>query len=250
MAARPIFLHHSDIETLLAYLLSLDVADRVLIICASRFAFHEYVQSRIPDDCPLFHPDLPSILRNKNLRIKYCTSIGALHALLATLNASQDGKDVAKQRSIRVRTQMYGRSILAICNSVSLHKKTPSFSAQGLGKMIAAAISAANFTNRNLIFSELSGLQSHNSDLDQSEESDIHNGLDNEDAQFESVLAANHDVEEDHQNEGLDNIWYQNVPLTNTTTRTFGSLESAWLGRTVTIKNVFERWCEYSDKDL
>ncbi|CAD0088995.1 unnamed protein product [Aureobasidium vineae] len=41
------------------------------------------------------------------------------------------------------------------------------------------------------------------------------------------------------------NSWDQDVSMLNITTKTFGTGERGWVGRTVRIRQVANRWCEF-----
>lgn len=43
-----------------------------------------------------------------------------------------------------------------------------------------------------------------------------------------------------------DDPWDQQLSMLNVTTKTFGVGERGWVGRTVSVRQVAERWCEFT----
>ncbi|KAE8378771.1 hypothetical protein BDV26DRAFT_260865 [Aspergillus bertholletiae] len=100
------------------------------------------------------------------------------------------------------------RPLMAILDSVALHLQTSEFSAQGLSRTFATAVEAASREGVDLVLCECQD-------------------------------AANHG-----DSERGEVLWYTNVPLLNSSVRRG---ESAWLGRSVPVKRVAQRWFEFNE---
>lgn len=112
-----------------------------------------------------------------------------------------------------------------LLNPIGLHRKTTDFSGQGLSKTFAAAVEAAHRSGRHLIIAEcLEGKEAAipQEDIEQYE-----------DGQEAEGRISNSDP------------WEEEVSILNVTTKSFGAGERGWVGRTVKIRRVAERWCHF-----
>ncbi|KAE8362852.1 hypothetical protein BDV27DRAFT_13639 [Aspergillus caelatus] len=100
------------------------------------------------------------------------------------------------------------KPLMAILDLVALHMQTSEFSAQGLSRTFANAVEAASREGMNLVLCECQDAASHDS------------------------------------NERGEVLWYTNVPLLNSSVRRG---ESAWLGRSVPVNRVAQRWFEFNE---
>jgi hypothetical protein len=46
---------------------------------------------------------------------------------------------------------------------------------------------------------------------------------------------------------GTSNPWDDEVSILNVTTKSFGAGERGWVGRTVKVRTIAERWCVFED---
>ncbi|OGM39324.1 hypothetical protein ABOM_011998 [Aspergillus bombycis] len=98
------------------------------------------------------------------------------------------------------------KPLMAILDLVALHLQTSEFSAQGLSRTFATAVEAASREGMDLVLCECQDASTQNDD----ERGEI--------------------------------LWYTNVPLLNSSVRRGGS---AWLGRSVPVNRVAQRWFEF-----
>jgi len=112
--------------------------------------------------------------------------------------------------------------MLAILNAIEAHRPTSAFSAQGLNRTWAGAVEAAHSTGSRLIVAEC-----HNDRYAP------------QPADAVTSEAAEADVAPP-----VD-PWDEEVSMLNVTTKTFGAGERGWVGRTVKIRTIAERWCRF-----
>ncbi|KAA8652478.1 uncharacterized protein ATNIH1004_001382 [Aspergillus tanneri] len=121
-------------------------------------------------------------------------------------------KNGSEQESIAGERKRAHRPLLAILDLVALHLSTSEFSAQGLSRTFAAAVETSSREQMDLVLCECQ--DSTGSDNDR------RGGA----------------------------LWHVYVPLLNSSVRT-GRDESTWGGRTVPVKQIAQRWFEFSSSD-
>lgn len=163
-------------------------------------------------------PTLRSLATSRTVEVAFCPDITHLRAYLATYitRISGSGDIIAAEDSS-------GQRILAILNLVQLHRPTSAFSAQGLNRTFSAAIEAAYHTQSQLIIAECPA---------DAPMPVIDHVVDLSDEQPPQRLAA-------------QSLWDEEVSILNVTTKSFGAGERGWVGRTVKLRTIAERWCTF-----
>jgi hypothetical protein len=113
--------------------------------------------------------------------------------------------------------------MLAILNLIRLHRHSSAFSACGLNRSMSVAVEAAYHTGSKLLLAEIP--QSYN----QSDDA----------ANPDSSPAA------DMVDMSTTNPWLEEVSMMNVTTKSFGAGGCGWVGRTITIATIAQRWCSF-----
>lgn len=252
MDIRPIVFHPIELAAFLQFILRR--RDRIfqLVICSSQDDFlhqllasmhHEKDLARLvaeaegrephainrivsrPHD--LLVPTLHQLATSRNVKITFCATLSRLQAYLSTLHvkdSSAIGNDIARP------------SFLALVNPIALHKNVASFSAQGLSRTFASAVDAAFHLKAKLIMVECPN-RAHSSQLANDESSD-------------DLMLVEDQVERDAGPPSEDrDPWEEQVSILNVTTKSFGAGERGWVGRTVKIKTIAERWCIFERID-
>ena len=163
-------------------------------------------------------PTLRSLAMSRTVNVVFCPDITHLRAYLATYALrSADGAtpDVG----------VGGKRILAILNLVQLHRPTSAFSAQGLNRTISVAMEAAHHASCQLLIAECSGPITAVPEVDDAAE----HALD--------VEASEHPVSQA--------LWDEEISILNVTTKSFGVGERGWVGRTVKLRTIAQRWCTF-----
>ena len=134
--------------------------------------------------------------------------------------------------------------VLVLLNPLALLAPTPAFSAQGLGRLVAAGVEAAGRAGARLLVVECVGAgagRGRRGVVGEGEVVDMELGLDEEDAGDGEGVEGRFDSRE-------EDPWEQDIPILNVSARRFGSGggERGWAGRTVKARRVMERWCRFS----
>ena len=135
--------------------------------------------------------------------------------------------------------------VLVLLNPLALLAPTPAFSAQGLGRLVAAGVEAAGRAGARLLVVECVGAGAGRGRRgvvgEDGEDVDMELGLDEEDAGDGEGVEGRLDSRE-------EDPWEQGIPILNVSARRFGSRsgERGWAGRTVKARRVVERWCRFS----
>lgn len=151
----------------------------------------------------------------RDVRVSFCPDLSHLLAHLSNLSIQFPNTHPA---SAPGEPPVVERRILAIVNLIDVHKPTSSYSVQGLNKTFAAARDVAFALGAQLLIAECPLTRPRNlSASDEMHASDVH----------------------------ATGPWDEQVSMLNVTTKTFGVGESGWVGRTVPIRVVAERWCRF-----
>ncbi|OQN97307.1 hypothetical protein B0A48_16371 [Cryoendolithus antarcticus] len=153
----------------------------------------------------LQQPTLRMLATSQTVRLVFCPDVSHLRAYLSVFPAQSE----ASQTS----------GMLVLLSPVELHSLTSAFSAQGLNRTFALAVEAANRSSMHLVLAESIPLPTTNVDGDGEpvEQSPI----------------------------PLTDPWDQEVSIFNVTTKSFGPGGRGWVGRTVQIRRIAERWCTF-----
>lgn len=165
-----------------------------------------------------------SLLRlanSRKVKLVFCYDLTHLRAYLATLAIPRPHLEPAA----RVEETNHQPSLLAILNPIDIHRFTISFSAQGLNRTFALAVEAAHATRNHLIMVEFPECQHREAE----------HAVEGYELESDSVPATS-----------VVNPWEEEVSILNVTTKSFGAGGRGWVGRTVTIRRIAERWCVFT----
>lgn len=192
------------------------------------------------------NPALPPLVTSlyllhatKNVKLAFCNSVTVLHAYLASLLAYRDPCVECSMEEPRSDTV---RPIFALINPISLHKDTPLFSAQSLGRTFASAVEAALGADEKLIIVECLDDEPFAQPL---RSDDYEHGLTtrrDEDTEMGNTAdAASSAVDSG----GMADPWEQPIPILDSARASGFGAERAWVGQTTTAGTVAGRWCRF-----
>lgn len=158
----------------------------------------------------LQQPSLRMLATSQRIRLAFCSDISHLRAYLSTYKAPScdEGK------------------LLAVVDIVALHRPTSAFSAQGLNRTFTLAIEAALRTNSRLVISECLVAPPRTTQPDKPQD-----------------VPAGDEAAEEAPSALASDPWDEEVSILNVTTKSFGAGGRGWVGRTIKIKRIAERWC-------
>ncbi|GAM85045.1 hypothetical protein ANO11243_030480 [Dothideomycetidae sp. 11243] len=166
-------------------------------------------------DGPIQHhlltPTLHLLSSSRSLKVVFCPDVP--HTLAYLSHLSLDTTPPQPDRR---------RPLLAIIDPISQHKGTLSFSAQDLAKFFSQAVETAHATGAKLVVAECS------------------HGSREYDADDEDLFAAEGGARRD-----AGSVWDEQVSILNVTTKTFGAGDKGWQGRSVSLRRIAGRWCEF-----
>jgi hypothetical protein len=169
----------------------------------------------------LLVPTLHILANSSDVKVTFCATLNKLQAYLSVHHLSQH--DLAKDDSNTARPT------IALVNVIALHRNTSSFSAQGLSRTFATAVEAAARTKAKLLIVECPNRAPASANAA---------GRDSDEAM--------HEIGDDELSArrvgAYEDPWEEQVAILNVTTKSFGAGESGWVGRTVKIRRVVERW--------
>lgn len=172
----------------------------------------------IPPQFLLQAPTLRLLSSSRTIRVTFCPDITHLRAMLA-VHAARSATQMVEESRHAARMP-----ILAVLNPLQLHEPTSAYSAQGLNRTFATAVEAAHHAGQKLVIAECSTLRSPRMRPESSD------GF--EEAAGDTEAAP-------------ETPWDREVSILNVTTKSFGAGERGWVGRTVRIRKVAERWCTF-----
>ena len=197
-----------------------------LIICSTRDALlqsllYEVMQESQDEHSPaldLLAPTLSNLHNSRNIQITFCSDLNNLRAYLTTLRHLDQPKQVEPESK---DAQDQTCPLLMRINPIRSHEQTLSYSAQGFNRTFAAIVEVAHSIGKQLVMVECINLED----------------------EYETGVQEDQDMlDESHLS---TNAWDRDLTMLNITTKTFGAGERAWVGRTVRIRQVAERWCEF-----
>jgi len=167
-------------------------------------------------------PTLRLLATSRSLKLAFCPDITHLRAYLATYQSTLFARS-AQQSSLDATKPT--RRVLAILNPVQVHRETSAFSAQGLNRTFAVAVEAAHASESHLIIAECPPY---------------------EDGRAETDELAPTSGDQVQPNMIPSSVWDEEVSILNVTTKSFGAGERGWVGRTVKLRTIAERWFHFS----
>jgi hypothetical protein len=252
--SRPRILTGLRLPDLVHYLLDSDSPSSVLVVCASKTVFVEQLHATCLDSTndndndndqqitetepnepsnPQHHPllkqpTLHQLATSRKVKLVFCPELVHLRAYLSTLA-------IPASPPSKVRAAENNSPLLTILNPISHHRSTSSFSAQGLNRTFALAVEAAHATRTQLLMVEC---PSFGRPRDVSTEAFGDAGYDF-DLETEAALPP-------QPPPAAADLWDEEVSILNVTTKSFGAGGRGWVGRTVTVKRIAERWFVFS----
>jgi hypothetical protein len=221
--SRPIVLEPGKAYHVLQFCLRHPAPSKHLIICSTRDAFLQSLLYEVTQGdhgepntaLDLLTPTLSNLYNSRNVQITFCSDLTNLRAYFATLRQPQQVEPESKDAHDQ------NRPLLMIINPVRIHEQTLSYSAQGFNRTFAAIVDVAHAIGQQLLMVECI----------------------NPEDEYETGVQGDEDMlDGDHV---ATNAWDRELSMLNITTKTFGAGERAWVGRTVRIRQVAERWCEF-----
>ncbi|KAM0717234.1 hypothetical protein Q7P37_007086 [Cladosporium fusiforme] len=170
-------------------------------------------------------PSLLKLAKSQSVKLAFCSDISHLRAYLATL-AIPKSRPANVNEPTNIRPESANRPLLGILNPIDVHRSTSSFSAQGLNRTFALAVEAAHATRSRLLMAECASLRSSEQQL------------------FDADVDYEHDPAPPPPSP--ENPWDEEVSILNVTTKSFGAGGRGWVGRTVTLRRIAERWFLFS----
>lgn len=168
-------------------------------------------------------PSLLQLTNSRKAKLVFCHDLTHLRAYLATL-AIPKPRLASLGSATHVEESNRQPSLLAILNPIDIHRFTTSFSAQGLNRTFALAVEAAHATHKHLVMVEFPECQHH-------EAEQAFEGFELESEAEPTTSSVN--------------PWDEEVSILNVTTKSFGAGGRGWVGRTVTVRRIAERWCVF-----
>lgn len=196
-----------------------------LIVCSTRDAFLQRLLTELGQETEthqqaaldLLAPTLSNLHNSRNLNVAFCPDLTNLHAYLAALTH----RSRLKPDLLSAYASAEARPLLMIMNPIQMHEPTSSFSAQGFNRSFAAAVETAHHLGSQLIMVECTNLPD----------------------EYENIIQEDEDMLDTDR--PTANPWDQDVSMLNITTKTFGTGDRGWVGRTVKIGQVARRWCAF-----
>jgi len=253
----PVVLEGASAINVLDFISDTHTAPTTLIICSTRAAFIQDLlatdeQDRLLDadaehpeeddlkntksEPPLTHllmPTLHLLSSTRSIDLAFCPDVPHLLAYLTLLTHRNSSTSAPELKP----TGSQGRvPILAILNPIKLYRSTSSFSVQGLNRFFACAVETADLLGRKLIIAE----------CDDSSTRRVGGRNEDEDEDMQDGHEGSADGNDERQPETKPSPWDQEVSMLNVTTKTFGAGDKGWVGRTVSVRRIAERWCRFT----
>lgn len=229
----PLIVSFSSVSKFLTRLLEQHAPPSTLIVCSTREFFlegllielrqesRELTVSSQTIDTPNLENSLLSrtlhlIARSKSISLAFTPTLPHLRAYLATYVHPV----IVPDEHITYEKPGTHVSTLAILNSLTLHRPTSDFSAQGLSRTFALLVDVAAREGMQLLVTE--------------------GDLAPEDEEMQT--------DGDGASQTPRDPWSEQVPLLNGSIR-FGGEERLWAGRTVEVRKVVSRWFRFETMD-
>ena len=238
----PIVLQPTSLLALLDYVVRKHAEPSEMVICSSKEVFlHNLLkqtkEKQEEDIYDFSTPTLQLLKASCTLDMTFIPSLRALHAWLCQLStkkSSYSNDQADEQDSHSIGRKQSRTPMLVIVSPISLHRETSAFSAQGLSRAFAAMVEAAFRIRKKLIiaecsFDKLTVVSPSGIDAPGNE--------DDEETMIENPP--------EHGESAGTNPWDEDVSILNVTTKSFGAGERGWVGRTVKIRHIANRWCRF-----
>jgi hypothetical protein len=256
--SRPRVITDLSLPDLVQHLLDNDSPSSVLVVCASKNVFIEQLHATCLDSGvdntndeqtinmiepesnepskpglhPLLNqPTLHQLATSRKIKLVFCPELVHLRAYLSTLAIPPT---LQPQKNQITENNKPKASLLTILNPINQHRATSSFSAQGLNRTFALAVEAAHATQTQLLMVECPLFLRPRDNTESLGDAGY-------DFDFEPDTAA-----VQPQPPSAANPWDEEVSILNVTTKSFGAGGRGWVGRTVTVRRVAERWFVFS----
>jgi hypothetical protein len=228
---KPAVLHPLTIPEVFHQILNQNMSPTRILICMSKDEFIEQLLGDLSPDDPLLSPTLSLLSKSGSIDVTYCSTVPSLLAYLASYSISPKGRTEASSRQI---SDSFGACpTLMLLFPLGIYAETASESAQGFSRMFASAVEASIRSQQRLILIEPT---SHDETGDTKPE-DVAASSPREES---DELASDPPLPEPN-----NNPWERHVPILNVTSSKFGSGERGWMGRTVSLRRIAERWFEF-----
>ena len=255
--SRPHVFTGLSLPDLVQHLLDSDSPSSVLVVCASKNNFVEQLHATCldsgvdntndeqpidmldtepnepsePEPHPLLkQPTLHQLATSRKLKLVFCPELVHLRAYLSTLAIPPSSQPTTENNKRNT-------PLLTVLNPIAQHRATSSFSAQGLNRTFALAVEAAHATNTQLLMVECPSFRHPHNHVE-------HLGDAGYDFEFETETTA---IPPPQPSGAAADLWDEEVSILNVTTKSFGAGGRGWVGRTVTVRRVVERWFVFSD---
>lgn len=257
--SRPRVLTGLQLPDLVQFLLESNSPSSVLVVCASKEVFIEQLHATCLDSGlgdtndedpidmvepepnkpskleihPLLkQPTLHQLVTSRKVKLVFCPELVHLRAYLSTLAIPPTSRPSTNARP--TADNKSNTPLLTILDPINQHRATSSFSAQGLSRTFALAVEAAHATNTQLLMVECPIFGWHRGNAESLGDAGY-------DFEFETDTTA-----VPPQPPSAAELWDEEVSILNVTTKSFGAGGRGWVGRTVTVRRVAERWFIFS----
>jgi hypothetical protein len=262
--SRPRVLTGLQLPELVQFLLDSESPSSVLVVCGSKNDFVEQLHATclasglndtnneqqtdiIVDPEPnepykpephhlLKQPTLHQLATSRKVKLVFCPELVHLRAYLSTLAIpSKSSQPTSIQPT---ETNNNTNPLLTILNLVAHHRATSSFSAQGLNRTFALAVEAAHATQAQLLMVECAPFGRPRNATTET--------LGDADCDFDFGFEPDTAIPPPPQPPSAADLWDEEISILNVTTKSFGAGGRGWVGRTVTVRRIAERWFVFS----
>ena len=206
----------------------------------------------------LLFPPLRLLSESHSITVVYCPSIFSLFAYLSVYKPNPP--DASKYSKIGSFEEPTRSSMLVLLNPISLFSNAQSqFSARGVGRLFASAYEAAARSRRDLVVVECPRLAQRMKNFDTA-----HPERDAEVEKHENAAKIGLDEtnvtnpsEEDEipvvnkiSSDRLIDPWNQCIPILGSGDKKQGSVEGRWFERSISVRAVVARWCDFESMSV
>jgi hypothetical protein len=212
-----------------------------IIACTSRdqflYSLTSGLSSTSPNDPPhaFLTPNLSLLSKLQYFKLAFCPDVSTLRAYLSRLSHANRSTSA---------TPPSNDALLVLINPLQIHRYTPSFSAQGLGRTFAAAVSTSSTCHQHLVLVECQ----HPIVTSDASRHPAYQGDEEEEAM---ILTQDEEMEaqsrETSEPAAPPDPWEDKVPILDpVVARKWGGRDDRpWAGRTVSCRRIAERWAKF-----
>ena len=242
-SSTPLVLEGISLPDLIEYVLDRHAQPSTLVVCSTKQAFLDHLQvsfaevetkrpgeeeTRLERQKRLWSiPTLRLLTSSRTVKLVFCAELPQLRAYLAAYSHHLLGQEEPEMPPLLSHARFPRFRMLVILNLIALHRPTSSFSAQGITRTLAVAVEAAHQSDSRLILAECPM----------------------ETTKVPSDEPAMFDETSDPSAPSVEKSWDEEVSILNVTTKSFGAGERGWVGRTVKVRAIAGRWCEFQKMD-